>query len=383
MLHNERPIKLGELSNLLFTVYHLVDRLDQDLTSNKPGHISIFVSKHKEINRIAVGKCYNLINEVRDRNQLQTDVFLYFNKPTQDLLERIDLIKQEVNDYFQNDRKSNYLSITTSLFGELAGYLSFLVHSFFELCITYEVSQLKIMDFQERVETLMRKIQRIEDLKLYNSGSTNDVYQLFLDRQLEIFNSLYTKTNSNSKTNLKEESSALFDAVFQAAKMTQGQKKNINSGEKPRTQIFATYIQKYIAKDESGYGISEKGKTIGETDIKIENHLGEVVSICEGFNLDHSWNTKKITTHVQKLAGYDANGLENNFVLVFYSLCNFNNDFIRYQNLIEKIDVMSMDLVSCNEYDFNARPAKIKTLCVQYSLNFKDIKVFHFFIDMN
>lgn len=213
MLHNERPIELDEISNLLFTVYHIVDRLDQEITSRESRHISIFVSKYKEINRIAVGKCYNLINEVRDHNKLQPYKFLYFNKPTEDLLDKIDLIKKKVDHYFQSGQKNDYHSITTYLFGELAGYLSFLVHSTFELCISYELSQLKAMPSHELIKTLKEKIQRVEDLKFYTSESTNDIYQLFLNRQLEMFSNLLNRTISMFNKSVKPDLHTIFDKI--------------------------------------------------------------------------------------------------------------------------------------------------------------------------
>jgi len=86
--------------------------------------------------------------------------------------------------------------------------------------------------------------------------------------------------------------------------------------------------------DQSQIGSSATGKSYGEVDGVIEdNNQGRRLALFEAFRL-LNWNTTVINDHMDKLAGYDREGFDTIFVVVYA----FDKDFItllsKYKNHI-------------------------------------------------
>ena len=71
------------------------------------------------------------------------------------------------------------------------------------------------------------------------------------------------------------------------------------------------------------------GKKPGELDILIETPDGTAESVIEAFNLG-GMARSFIAGHFKKLFGYDANGLENNYMIVYAEKADFGNLWQEY-----------------------------------------------------
>ena len=119
----------------------------------------------------------------------------------------------------------------------------------------------------------------------------------------------------------------------------QGNIMGIKKKEDDRNAFVNVGLKNRMIKssDQSRWGVSESGKQAGEIDIKIESKEGATIGIFEGMNLS-SVNSEKITTHFNKLFGYDPNGLSENYLVTYSDSKNFLSFYTRYSKFIHKIN---------------------------------------------
>jgi hypothetical protein len=110
----------------------------------------------------------------------------------------------------------------------------------------------------------------------------------------------------------------LIKAVINASHQLQGLCKTMQADEDARNGFIASVLNNkgFKAKDQSRWGVSEKGGRTGEIDIKIDADDNNTLAICEAFRIQGK-NTSVITTHLKKIFGYDVNGLKRNFIIVY------------------------------------------------------------------
>lgn len=120
--------------------------------------------------------------------------------------------------------------------------------------------------------------------------------------------------------------------ILIAASQLQGNHKIINKNEDSRNQFISNVLTNrgIIAKEQSRWGTTKSRKNQGELDIKIENQLGMAIGVFEGFNLK-SLDNSKIHLHLEKIFLYDANGLENNYIVIYSDAVDFIDLWEKYK----------------------------------------------------
>lgn len=242
----------------------------------------------------------------------------------------------------------------------------------------YKLTNMSVKDRELKVATIIDGIQ----MKLSYGDKLIDFVtkKHFLFKREKLIR-LFNKSLDQSIKSLSN-NFILINEIVRSTKELQGLRKTIKSDEKSRTIQLASLIKKYIAKDESGYGVSETGKTIGEIDIKIMNDFGEVISLCEAFNLKNSFDKTSIKKHLAKLSGYNANGLDTIFVIVFSELKEFNKSWKKYVQYLPIVEIPNYKLLRTSEMD-GISPARINICETVYRLNSKLVNVYHLYVDMN
>ncbi len=187
-------------------------------------------------------------------------------------------------------------------------------------------------------------------------------------------NTLLGKVNGNGKRQ------SLFDYILLALKKLQGHSLTIQKYEDSRNKFIANELnmKNFRAYDQTQWG---KAKTQPrEIDIKIENEKGETIAIYEAFNLKH-FDRTIIKSHITKIFNYDANGLFENYIVV-YCNNNFMKNWNKYKKYIPtiKYEYRMIDFTDISEN--NDIPANIKIGIVKHERNDKQIKIYHLFVEL-
>jgi len=105
----------------------------------------------------------------------------------------------------------------------------------------------------------------------------------------------------------------------------------------------------FVAYDQTQNGTSSSGKASGQIDIliKLEN---VVFTMIEALNLDDSCNKSYLEEHIQKLFKYDCSGNEQNTILVYADVNDFEQFFAKYKDCLQEFKSESLCL-SYNELD--------------------------------
>ncbi len=191
-------------------------------------------------------------------------------------------------------------------------------------------------------------------------------------------NKLLGKINGNGKQQ------SLFDYILLALKQLQGLRISLQipEYEDSRNNFVANVLtnKNFRVKDQTQFGKSETGKRAGEIDIKIDDDKGATIAIYEAFNLKY-FDKTKISNHLTKIFNYDANGLHENYIIV-YSDKNFIGNWQKYKKYISEIEykhkILDFNDIS-NNYDINTN---IKVGIAKHERNKKTIKIYHIFVEM-
>ncbi|MDQ1352697.1 MAG: internalin [Acidobacteriota bacterium] len=172
----------------------------------------------------------------------------------------------------------------------------------------------------------------------------------------------------------------LLQTIIITASQFQGVAKNIPPDEDGRNKIFALLLdaKRFIVKDQSRWGISATSKSMGRLDIKIENSKGKALAIIETFNLK-GFDKNCIDLHLIKLFGYDPNGLEKNFIIVYSEGNDFSGLWKKYLDNIDKID-FKFPLKSSNSEETGF--SEIKLAKTTHMREDKEVSIYHLFINM-
>lgn len=173
--------------------------------------------------------------------------------------------------------------------------------------------------------------------------------------------------------------------IINACGILQGNSLDIKPDENSRNGYISAILSAkgFIVKDQSRWGKSEVGKTLGEIDIKIEDSEGNATSICEGLILKA--NTKSIIdSHVTKIFGYDANGVPRNFIIVYAEAKKFSQlwgKYLQYVNTIEFEHKLSNEIVDISE---KMSPfTEIKVGLGYHNRSEGIIELYHVFVNLN
>ncbi len=133
----------------------------------------------------------------------------------------------------------------------------------------------------------------------------------------------------------------LLREILISASHLQGLAKTIKPGEDNRNDIMTAFLtaRGVLVKDQSRWGRSESGKSMGELDMKIVNEEQQALAVLEAFNLT-CMDTKCIDRHLKKLFNYDTSGLKQNFIIVYVEVGNFLELWKKYMSYIPSIDFL-------------------------------------------
>ena len=187
-------------------------------------------------------------------------------------------------------------------------------------------------------------------------------------------NTLLGKVNGNGKRQ------SLFDNILLALKKLQGHSLTIQKYEDSRNKFIANELnmKNFRAYDQTQWG---KAKTQpGEIDIKIEDETGETIAIYEAFNLKY-FDRTVIKNHITKIFNYDANGLSENYIVI-YCNNNFMENWNKYNKYIPNIkyEYRMIDFTDISEN--NDIPANIKIGIAKHERNDKQIRIYHLFVEL-
>jgi hypothetical protein len=132
---------------------------------------------------------------------------------------------------------------------------------------------------------------------------------------------------------------SLVKEIVITASQLQGVASTIKEDEDSRNGFMALIlsIKGFIVKDQTRWGRSASEKSMGRIDFKVELSEGIGFAICEAFRLQ-GYNKNKIDDHLKKLFLYDANGLKENFIIVYAETHDFSGLWEKYLNHIPQID---------------------------------------------
>lgn len=173
----------------------------------------------------------------------------------------------------------------------------------------------------------------------------------------------------------------LLETLIHSAHLLQGMAKTINPDENSRTGFISLMlnVHGFIAKDQAHWGISGTGKSIGEVDIKVDTPKRETEAIIEAFNLKYLDRTV-INEHLKKCFGYDPNGLDRNFILVYAESHDFLRLWRKYLAHLRTIEY-PYELVEVTEEPVS-RYSEIKVARARHLRQGQTTDLFHIFINL-
>ncbi len=175
---------------------------------------------------------------------------------------------------------------------------------------------------------------------------------------------------------------AFKDELVSTASKIQGLAKSIKVDENSRNDIMAAFLSSkgFFIKDQTRWGLSATGKSIGQVDFKVELPGNGYYAICEAFRLKDR-NKGTIDSHLEKLFTYDPSGVKENFIIVYAETANFSVLWKKYLNYIEKID-FSYPLQSTVEEE-PVQFTDIKLARTRHKRQGAIQDVYHLFINMS
>ncbi len=173
---------------------------------------------------------------------------------------------------------------------------------------------------------------------------------------------------------------SLFEYLLLALKQLQGLSLNIREYEDSRNSFVANVLtnKNFRVKDQTKWGVAKTKP--GEIDIKIEDEKGNAFAICEAFNLDYLDKTK-IENHLTKIFNYDANGLFENFIIIYCNK-NFLQNWQNYSQFVPEINYKHK-IIDFTDISNNPEiSTNIKVGIANHIRNEIKIKINHIFVQM-
>jgi hypothetical protein len=176
----------------------------------------------------------------------------------------------------------------------------------------------------------------------------------------------------------------LLRELILACSILQGIAKDVQPGEDSRNSILTTLLERIgiIVKDQTHWGRSATGVSSGELDLKIQDHTGIPIAICEAFILK-SLDKNYIDIHLSKLFGYDPNGLKQNFIIIYSEASNFIELWKKYLLYVPEIGFQHPLLSIQDVSDELSEFAEIRIALAMHQRNDNTVNIYHIFMNMN
>ena len=182
-------------------------------------------------------------------------------------------------------------------------------------------------------------------------------------------------TKQKPRHGLKEE-------LIRTASQLMGLAETIKEDEDSRNGFISLIleIKGFTVKDQTRWGRSASGKSMGEIDIKVELPK-DGYALCEAFRL-HGFNKNVIDGHLTKLFNYDASGVKENFIIVYAETDDFTGLWEKYLDRIPKIDFKNCPLYGDVEEETVDTYANIKLARARHMIEKRGCDVYHLFVKM-
>jgi len=166
-----------------------------------------------------------------------------------------------------------------------------------------------------------------------------------------------------------------------AAGQLQGLAASIHTDENSRTGFIALLltIHGFFVKDQSRWGWSATGKSIGQVDMKVEGPDGQAQAIIEAFILK-GLNRTVIAAHAIKIFDYDPSGLGRNILLVYAEAEDFGKLWEEYLAYLPGITYPHRLLA--NPEELKTGRTDIRLARARHERNGKKTLLYHLFVNM-
>ncbi|WP_425539861.1 hypothetical protein [Microaceticoccus formicicus] len=201
-------------------------------------------------------------------------------------------------------------------------------------------------------------------------------YDAIKDSNLQIISNMLDQLlNSNGYDKLIER-------IMHACVTLQGTRHYYGSGENVRNKFIAQLLEAsgFCTKDQTQWGLSNKGISDGEIDVQIVNSKGTSYSIIEGLILK-SLDTTYLNLHLNKIFKYDTTGLEYIFIVSYVAVSNFSSFWSKYCEHIRNHD-FQYPLDAFEENVYKEKYSEIKTGRSSHQRNGTIVYLYHICIKM-
>lgn len=205
---------------------------------------------------------------------------------------------------------------------------------------------------------------------------TIDCYNSALSVNINDLLGIYKNINSKKKM--------IYDIILALSKL-QGFYKAILPLEDSRNTFISNELSHsgLVSKDQSRWGMSASGKSMGEIDVKIETIEGRPLTFYEGMNLEYL-NRSTISSHIVKVINkYDTLGIPEKFIGCYCTCDNFGILAKNYFQYLE--DYYEGDISFTNVIDVTTSYAENTEIKVFKSFYFKSerkISLVHILVNL-
>jgi len=178
----------------------------------------------------------------------------------------------------------------------------------------------------------------------------------------------------------------LLQSILIAVSQLQGLSKVIDKKEDSRNSIITNALTNMgiITKDQTRWGASATGKSLGELDIKFENSEGLTIGIFEAFNLKNL-NRNVIENHLLKIFTYDPQGLNRNYIIIYSEANEFIKLWKEYLNCIPDIE-FKYPLINNEILDVSEKLSISSEIRIGLSVHLRNetkTELYHIFVNLN
>ncbi len=248
----------------------------------------------------------------------------------------------------------------------------------------YDIEE--IIKESKKLKNINEQITYLKKRKLKYEQEAEDLgWDIGLGKEIDIEIEHMQSILKEEKTTKTKNITTLTDDLVTVCSHLQGLNKTIKENENSRNSFIARNLCNlgYDAKDQTNWGASESGKSIGEVDIKIEDKDKRAIAIIEAMNLSNLDNSK-IKSHLDKIFDYDPNGVSKNYIVVYSNSENFIMLWQMYLTFVNNIEYKYKLEESISEVIQNMNSfSDIKIALGEHNRNNSKTELIHVLVNMN
>ncbi len=195
------------------------------------------------------------------------------------------------------------------------------------------------------------------------------------NEQMKLFK-IYKELSQPSKTQLDD--AIIFSCLtIQTNRIYYG-----NFSEDDRNTFIASMLESagFLIKDQTRRSKSASGKSAGEVDIFIQDLDHLPISLIEALNLT-SVNKDYIANHIDKIFTYDANGLSDNYIVVYANVSKFGSFYQNYMDYV-KSHAFNYPMIRLIEDD-SVQYTELRKFTVIHNRNDVEVNMHHIVINLS